>query len=269
MQIIYSHVTNRDRGNNIKQHVELYALSNFLVKKHHPNFHTTFYGDEESLKLFGNINFDHFELISNNILKNIPNELWTLGKLCSMLQVNQPFLHIDGDMLLFKPLQLENLLTKENVICFHDEKFFNHSIQNMQNKLDILPKQCGNMQSISYNCGIFGGMDFQSIQKAIHIILEFTIENSSYIIKKITEYKQNYTKVSYYFDISVLVEQVWLFQILKNFNKTIYPITKIDNWNEDYDKMMKETGYVHLLSDRKTAYHDRIKNIVNQLNIKY
>lgn len=268
MQIIYSHVTNRNRSNDIKQHVELYALSNFLVKKHHPNFHTTFYGDEESLKLFGNINFDHFELISNDKLKYIPKELWTLGKLCSMLQVNEPFLHIDGDMLLFKPLQ-NNFLNKD-IICFHDESFFNHAIDNMQNVLGLQPKHCQGITRVSYNCGIFGGMDFQSIQKAIHVILEFTIENSSYIVRKITEYKQNFTKVPYYyFDISILIEQVWLFQILKNFNKIIYPIVNIKNWYESYDKMMQETGYVHLLSDRKVAYHDRIKNIVKQLNIKY
>jgi len=96
------------------------------------------------------------------------------------------------------------------------------------------------------------------------------IPNDEDLLEEDLEYKQNFTKVPYYyFDISILIEQVWLFQILKNFNKTIYPIVKIDNWYESYDKMMEETGYAHLLSDRKTAHHDRIKNIVKQLNIKY
>lgn len=265
MKVIYSHVINRNRGNDIKQHVELYALSNFLVKKHYPKFQTIFYGDEESLKLFDNIQFDNLEIISNDTLKNIPKELWTLGKLCSMLQVNEPFLHIDGDMLLFKPLQ-NNFLNKD-IICFHDEAFFDHAIVNMQNVLGIQPNQCQGISSVSYNCGIFGGRDFKNIHYAINTVLNFVIENKNHIVSTIKEHKLK--KFNYYFDLSILVEQVWLFQILKFLGKEIYSVVEIDNWYESYDKMLKDTGYIHLLSDKKDIYHEKIKEITDKLNIKY
>jgi hypothetical protein len=265
MKIVYSHVSNRNRGINAKQYIELYALSNFLVKKNHPNFQTVFYGDEGSLKLFSNIQFDNFEIISNNILKDIPRELWTLGKLCSMLQVNEPFLHIDGDMLLFKPLQ-NNFLNKD-IICFHDESFFNHAIDNMQNVLGIQPEHCQGITPISYNCGIFGGQDFKSIHYAINTVLNFVVQNKDSITNMIKEHKLK--KNNYYFDLSILVEQVWLFQILKFLEKEIYSVVRIDNWYESFEKMTKDTGYLHLLSDKKNIYSEKIKEITNKLNIKY
>jgi hypothetical protein len=269
MKIVYSHVINRNRGDNFQLHyLELAALSNFLIKKHYPNFETVFYGDKESVEIFKNIKYDRFEILSNNILNQLPRELWTLGKLCTYLQINEPFFHIDFDMLLFKPLP-KNCFTKD-IVCFHNEYFVNHEMENMQNKVIILPKECANQPSISYNCGIFGGQSIDSIHKSSEIVLNFVIKNKTYIEEMTRNYRQNFNKVPYYyFDISVLIEQVWVFQILKNLNQNIFNLLTIDNWYESYNMAMQSTGYVHLMSERKQKYFNKVKDTLNKLNIKY
>lgn len=263
MKIVYSYVYNRIQARKVHQYLEMAALSNFLVKKHHPDVETIFLGDDEAIKNFKKIGYDHIERLPEYPLKNLPNELWTMGKLCAMLEINEPFIHMDFDMLLFKPL--DKSIFEKDVLAFHREQFVDWQYINIQNILNIKPKECGDIPVQPYNCGMFGGKSFKEIKFAIETVLNFTIDNSSYL--KEVYYKNK--EIFYFFDITVLIEQVWIFQILKVLNQSVHPIVKIDNWYKSYDEMMEETGYVHLLSDRKAVYHDRIKNIVNQLNIKY
>lgn len=266
MKIIFSYVTNNNAPS--QSSVELAALSNFLVRKE--GFKTAFWGDEISLNQFSKIEYDEFHKLDTNELLQLPPNLWSMSKLMAVQNTNEPFLHLDCDMLLFK--KLEKSQYDHDIVCFHDEHFIDHHFQTLQDLFQIKPKECENYIVRSYNCGIFGGNDYESYHKAINILFKFIKDNYNhieYISNKYKNDKQLVKKANYdFFHPPVLVEQIWMFQILQSFGKEIYKITDIENWYTDFENKSKELGFVHLMH-RKEYYLKQIQFLLKKYDIKY
>lgn len=268
MKIIFSFVSNRKANNYNKQYIEIAAFSNYLVKKQHPNIKTIFLGDKQSLNMFGNIKYDEFREIPSNCLKDIPNFLWSLGKFAAISLIDEPFLHFDLDILLFKPLKQE--VFNQNIVCFHNENFSNHIMNKMQNVVNINPCDNKSILPVSYNCAIFGGNDINTIKKCTNQVLDFVKIHKKELEQINLDYHKRPTnKKLEYFDMSILAEQVWTFQLFKSLNKNIYEIVQVNDLVKSYDKMMKNTGYMHLISWNKEINKQKIKDAINKLNIKY
>ena len=243
--------------------LEMAAVANYWCKKH--GFKTTFFGDETSLSLYKNIEYDNFKLIPESFIKSNTKYFWSIGKLYAIRQTNNPFLHIDSDLFLTKPLP-ENYL-KQDTVCFHNEKFVQNHIDILQYLFKIKPKESENKSNVSYNCGIMGGQDYQSWHKAIDILISFVDQNREtidFISKKYT----NDPKYAHLFYPPVLFEQIWLFQILKSFGKQISELLIINNWVESFNEVTKKSGYIHLMS-HKWLYQYHCKKFVKNNNIKF
>jgi hypothetical protein len=244
--------------------VEMIALSNYYCKE--LGFTTTFFGDEISLKMHKNIEFDNFKLIPKDFIDNSLKCFWSSGKLYALRNTQNPCYHIDSDLFLTKPLP-PNFL-KQDIVCFHSEYFREKDFQVLQNLFEINPVKSFNFPTISYNCGIMGGQDYQSMHKAIDILFDFLNKNKTHInkVNKENENNKEYFNKDIFYP-AVLFEQIWLFQILKSLGKNISELIQIHNWKESFLNETQKSGYVHLMR-YKVFYIEKIKRKIKDLNIQ-
>jgi len=267
MKILYSYVVNKNAPYQCS--LQLAALSNFLAQ--HNGFETEFWGDEESLYLFKNIKYNHFKKLDTNKLSKLPPSLWSMSKLLAIRNTYEPFLHFDCDILLFK--YLSKYYQEKDILCLNNENFFDQQYAELQNIYGIKPKQSENQIIRSYNCGILGGKDYETFHKSIDIIFKYIEDNYTYMENIANTYSR---KVFSLFFPPVLVEQIWLFQIIKSFNKDINEIgmpyfkfpDNIFNTKINYNDFI-HYGLIHLMNDKKNLYDSVIELFLKENNITY
>lgn len=254
MKVIFSYL---DKTNYTwAQSIELATVSNFLIQKQ--GFETIFWGNENALKKFGKINYTEKILLNTKELTNFPKCFWSVSKLLALSMMEEPCIHIDMDLLVTKPIPVDFL--KNDIVCFHNENFRINSYKKLKNYFNINPKECESIPFNAYNCSLIGGHDISSIKHGIRIIFDF-ISNHKYYIDNIYF---NHT----YLPAAILIEQIWLFQIFKYLNKEINCLVEVKNFNADYFRMWKDTGYIHLISNRKEQARPDLKNFIKKHNIK-
>lgn len=267
MKALFSHIENPFAIYPSNHYLEFTALANYFAKKQ--GFETIFFGDEKSLKNFKNIEFNYTERLSTDRLRKFPECFWAAGKLLAIDSMNEPCIHIDNDLFLTKPIP-ENFL-KNDIVCFHDEKFAMNNaalqLEKLQELFHIKPKEAEGFPSISYNCGIMGGQDLQTIKKSINIIFDFITYYALHIDSINLKYINN-PNVKTFFYPPVLIEQIWFYQVIKSFGKEITPLIHINNWDENFKKVTMETGYLHLMGQKK-FFKEHVKKTLLNKNIKY
>ncbi len=267
MKIIFSNIKSFDRGSvpDNLYYLEMAALSNYFVKSN--GFETIFFGDEDSLKEFKNIEYDHFQLINKKEIDIFPKCMWSMGKLVALTKVNEPVLHVDMDLFFNK---LDHTLINKDIICLHSEMFIK-DMPILQELFEIRPRQAEGFDVVSYNCGIIGGKDYITINKSINILFNFINDNYDYINKIYNQYK-NIEKYGSIFFPAVLAEQIWLFQIFKYFNKEIscyVNINKNHDWIKTYDCLFKN-NIIHLMHRKyENGWKEILSEKARSLNLKF
>jgi hypothetical protein len=261
MKIIFSYTTQTE-GAPSPNWPQLAALSNYYFK--HQGFETIFFGDDIALNLFKNIKYDHFELIKNNELDQFPKCLWSMIKLIAISKINEPFIHVDMDLLYMK---IDKDKINKDVVCLHDEFFLNTSMKRLQNFFNIQPIE--NEEIYSYNCGILGGNDYITFHKAINILFQFINNNYDHISNVYNAQHKNLEN-KYFFYPAVLVEQIWFFQILKSLDAKINTICgNSKNWDL-LRILLSRNNIIHLMQSKKLDMSIRWVNANTQLlNLEY
>jgi len=261
MEVLFSNIYNI-KDTDVPPTIEMAALSNYFIKK--LGFKTVFFGDERSLDLHKNIEYNEFKLIPKDFIKSMPKCFWSVSKLYSLQQTNKPCIHIDSDLFVTKPFPKDFL--QNDVVCFHHENFSYRHMKQLQDVFIIKPKECEKFPIISYNCGVMGGQDFNSWHKAIDILFLYLIENKEYLDEVTSKYKINRP---HFFYPPVLFEQIWLFQILKflNKNKIAEMVEGIKCWKKSFMQVTRQTGYIHLMKT-KIIHNEKWKYFLKYQNIK-
>lgn len=275
MKVIFSYINNYYKKNPYgddfatkdKYDLQLAAVSNFYAKKF--GFETIFFGNDESLNKYQNIKYSDFKLISLPIMDDLPEWFWVKSKLASLYLMNEPCIHVDMDLFI-KNFIHKDLLSKD-IICLHEQNFSNKVNKITESFLFVdPPSQCSNIPFQTYNCGILGGNDMETIKKSIDILFKHLILNKkNFNIYNTLIGQANYSKDH---DATFLFEQVWLFQIFKSFGKEITNILhNINNWEIFHKNEMTHRGITHLLQDSKNLYKykQQVTNTINKYNIKY
>lgn len=197
---------------------DMTAIAVHFLKKHYgeANLITNKFG----ANLFKDVGFTSIDLELENYTSLFEEykDIWSLGKLFSYMHIckkNKPFLHIDNDVFLIKPLP-ENLINQDifaqnletDAFDFYNIKIFYENCPNksfMENKyLDLGAP----------NLGIFGGQDIDFIanyaRNAINLILDKTNIN----FWKNINFPEPWQKAA-------IAEQYFLGQYARNFNKKI------------------------------------------------
>lgn len=196
--------------------LEMVKLSNFLVQNH--GYKTCFYGDRESLELFSNIKFNEAFELKDERINLIDPQIWSVGKLFSILNVNEPFIHMDYDVLLFRNFD-KNFLNND-VLYYHNEFHIDLVMKQYQSFFQFQPVNTKFFKNRSYNCALLGGKNFRILQKICEEIINFIVNNQSEINKKLNS-KENLSFPHFY--PPVLIEQVWIFQLLKYYKQKFTP----------------------------------------------
>jgi hypothetical protein len=235
MKIIFSHLSNVNPFTNVdpKINLSLAKLSNFLIQKH--GFKTAFWGDQNSIKIFKEIPYDEIVDFKHDYIQEFSPSFWSISKLLAMSEINEPFLHIDHDLFLFKTFYEDFL--NQNVIYFHDEFYYDNLIESFQKDFELQPKNIINFKNSSKNCALIGGQNYKILNKISKEILEFILENQELIKNLIkSENIKKYPK----FMPAVLTEQVWIFKYLEYYKENSTPYLK----EKDLSKISIE-GYIH------------------------
>jgi len=235
MKFIFSFLS--DTYYNFPVDIEMAKISNFLIQE--KGFETIFFGDKTSIEYFKSVSFTHVNEIKEEEIIDIPKCLWSMSKLISFTKMNEPFLHIDFDVFLFK---FQDSLFNNNILCLNSEYSHDNMVKTLQEVIKIRPVKTLKYEEHSYNCGIIGGNNFSILKKVAEELLEYIKLNKNLIDKAyIVNCDLNFIK-----SIPMLVEQVWMFQLYKYYNEKFnfyidFDLGEKENFNHDFFKK----GVIH------------------------
>lgn len=233
-----------------------YLLSALLVKKH--GYEIDLYCDINSYKLYRSIPYNNIHIVDYND-DNINPKFWVWSKIKTQSMINEPFIHIDGDVFLFNDV-LKGKLDKDNYLAvvqslesidtFDKEHFYYTYNYDYIKNLKITNKYDLNKYNLSgYNCGVVGFNDLNLRDKYVELVKEMLIE----ITKNVDSY--NFEKK--YSQLLILVEQAMLHYILTENNVTPFEIIPRNLHVRDWNSYSNGIGYCHMWTYSK--YRDDIK----------
>jgi hypothetical protein len=262
MRVIFSYVDFGLKEKNYSKILKMAAASNFLAQK--CGYKTTLFVDKKSCIFFEKIKYDNLILLKEEITENLPKKIWSLGKLLAMSEMTEPFIHIDFDILLLKPL--EKHFEKKEFICLHSEEWMLFDTR-------LFVDLCKNLNinilnPISLNCGIVGGRNFSLIKKTANKLINYAINNKITLEKinnKIPEKDRSWL-------LAVLFEQILFTNSIFNNLNLKYQNNLIINTpkHEQVTAQLLKNGIIHLWTNKdKEINLNLIENILNNNLIRY
>jgi hypothetical protein len=222
--------------------IEMAKTSHDCVKKH--GYSTCLYTDKNGYKKLKNvIPYDEIILFDDQILSKLNSQIWSLGKILAMSLVNEPFIHIDFDLFLFK--KINDDIIKKDFFALYPEpwmdkiKSFRENISKIWN---VYPERNDlNKNAISFNFAVVGGSEYKKINAVCNKILNFSIENRL----EIQNINLGINDKINSWQLPVIFEQVMIPSLLLNMfnieNETLFSSYEIDcNDTNLFDKKIKE-----------------------------
>jgi len=194
-------------------------------------------------------------------IQHLPNHHWAVAKMVAFSRQDKPFLHIDNDVLLNKPLPDRILLKPVIIQCQETWKDFrgNYSPQiNAINALPVKPKYWNDLwpvtngKAFSYNTGIMGGCDIGFIKEYALTAVNWMIENGVGLR-----------------DVNTTIEQAYLAMCAAALGE---PVTNlITDWRNT--RQAKELGYVHYWGGTKRDTDSKgalnLEKIAKRVEVEY
>lgn len=240
-----------------------WTYSCLSIKKYYPNLHLI--TDDEGIYFFKEILRLPYESFSGelNALNNYNKGLWALGKLHAYRIQNEPFCHIDGDVLLFGPI-LDGVI-QSPVFC----QSFDY---NTGQYAEIHPYVHSNFNEVPkefaanlgkrlklINAGIIGG-------NYIEVFQEYTAKAFQLIDHNVD--KLNNINIGL---LNLYYEQFLFSNILKQQKihvDTLYPETELEPNFAAFHNIPRQSQYVHLISHLKKST-EFLELVVARLSIEF
>ena len=221
--------------------VDLHNLSAYLAKKQYGEIHLI--TDTEGKKHLSGIDYTSI----STSLDGLPAEygtVWSLGKLLAYNQIaalNEPFMHIDYDVLLWKklpetfiasPVFAERLETsvnwRYNVMNFYARCPNHHDLKTL-------------VRDGALNAGVVGGNDLDLIYKTTHRAMAFVLDPANKEFMTSTDPKINVPSWSR----ATIAEQLYIYQYCLMNNQDITFLMKSTKLEEQQLECI-DLGYTHL-----------------------
>jgi hypothetical protein len=172
-------------------------------------------------------------------------KLWAIGKIKAYQLQKEPFLHVDGDIFIWKPFGDEILnrqaLIVQNMECNYSWYYTQlDSIKTHFSYIptDILTNYSVDKTLISVNAGIIGGSDIDFFQRYTDEAFKFVQENLPHL---------NRINIGLF---NVIFEQYLFYVMANNHNKSIQPFLTLSPKQE-----FSETTNFHLLPHFQSFIH--------------
>lgn len=240
----------------------LAAYSNYLAKRH--GYKTRLYTDLKNYKLLKNIEYDEIIFLDEKIIKEFPETGWSLGKILTMSMVNEPFIHIDFDLLLVNDIPKYI----KNTPCFllHNEPHLDckkSMIQKLYNKYQNLDEINYNFVH-STNCAIFGVNDYKTVNESCKKVLDYTMINNKFLKKYSNLLYSKYDDNNFF---ALFLEQILLLNIINN---KINNLSLIIN-KKTFSEISREADKLKLFHiwGGKINFLEKFENVAKNKNLKY
>jgi hypothetical protein len=244
--------------NSEKTLIECFALSLNFTKKWFEEVHlVTDLKGKELVEKYG-LTFNSINTDLENTMKGVYENHWSLGKIYACKIQKEPFIHIDIDVILFKPLP-ESFLSADaafqNLETESQEYWYKWLLDHADKNYIDKPIWFDAKTIRAYNCGViaFNKLDF---------IQEWWDEALNYI-----KFLDN-SKYDYDHHLSCLIyEQFYVYCICQFYN---YKVDLLSFYGENEDKfsgtisekLAKKLGYTHLIaaSKREPLIEKKVRN---------
>jgi hypothetical protein len=221
--------------------------------------------------------FKHFESdrikIKNtlNIFDHLDSYLfWAYPKIYSLTLQDEPFVHLDGDIFIFRRLPQELFsgdFAFQNLETTYYQRTYSDLVNHYDNFCPNKPIEWDNNLKSAVNCGIMYFKD-PSLAKAFHDnCYKHFINLDDDFLFKLKNKLENIIKVTY-ITYPLLYEQYYLNCFINFYNNynTNYLLSKEQIAREEKGELTIQ-GYVHLIEDKNNPRY--IKNIQERFSIEF
>ena len=233
--------------NSEKTLIECFALSLNFTKKWFEEVHlVTDLKGKELVEDYG-LTFSSIDTSLENVMNGVYENHWSLGKIYACKIQKEPFIHIDIDVILFKPLP-ESFLKSEaafqNIETESQKYWYKWLLDHADTNYKEKPKWFDAKQIRAYNCGIIA---FNKLD----VIQEWWDESLNYI-KFLDDSNYDYDH-----HLSCLIyEQFCVYCICQYYNYNVDLLTFYGKEEERFfgtldEELAKKLGYTHLIAASK------------------
>lgn len=194
-------------------------------------------------------------------LNNYDDNLWALAKIKAYSMMNEPFLHVDGDVFIFE--SFDKKLMKSDVIVQNIETtsdYYWNMWSKIKTELDFIPEIMENYNNQhhnkAYNMGIFGGNNIPFIKKYTETSFNFVNKN-----------KDSLSKINAY-NFNIFFEQVLLYEFTLERKIRVNCLINEDIGDNEYkgfgnfEEIPNDRRYLHLL-----GFYKKQELVCNKMSI--
>lgn len=225
--------------------------------------------DDYGYKIFEPFSTDRIKI--KNTLSNFENLdpylFWAYPKLYSLTLQDESFIHIDGDIFIFRKLK-EELFSGDFGFQNIEETYFQRTYEkivkfcdkNIKNK----PKKWNPNLKNSINCGLMYFKNFEDAKNFHDEVKEYFVDLDKETLDKITKELKEIIKITY-ISYPLIFEQYYLNCFLQN--KNINYLLDMEQIKKEEQGQLTIQGYVHLIEDKNNPIY--LNNINTRFQLEF
>lgn len=176
-------------------------------------------------------------------------QVWSLGKIKAYAIQDKPFIHVDGDVYIYKPFPLE--ITESSLLCQQVEPendFHKENVDYIMNHLSYIPPDILNYHSKTTDCsqhnaGIIGGRDIDFFKRFTHEAMKFVDNNKAHLKQFPQQIIFPTLFEQYLFTAMAYKEQKEINTFFPTVNRVEYTFSGLSDFHD-----LPETPFIHLIS---------------------
>lgn len=235
-----------------RHHLQSWVLSAMTARQSHGRIElVTDRAGERLLVDSLAIPYDNVQVTLDSADSEAPSELWAYGKLLAYEQQEEPFLHIDGDVYLWKKLPQKVLSHRMIAQSREAEPHTNYmhtvyvaSRRSLVKSGVTLPASWSFPDTKAYNCGVMGGTDIDAIRRYVGEAKQF--------VRDCREYGWNRLGVSTA-SMNVMVEQLTMYTFAARHNIPVGLLFEDFDVAGSHENRSRELGYTHMMADKNAS----------------
>lgn len=199
--------------------------------------------------------YNNFEIVFNDLDINVPPSIWAYSKIITYSLQKEPYIHIDGDVYLWKKLPQEYLTAPvffqhiENETNCDYPKVYAYPKKIITDNFKITPSCWKAGYRKAYNCGIVGVNDLSAMKyytDQVTQCIEAPLNQN--VLKEFNKNEKKHTLWSF----NCVFEQFTAYSALNEYG--IEPLCLFTAENIIDDTRCLELGYTHVLGVKHEPY---------------
>ncbi len=216
-------------GGDKEQDFDLWLQSNRALNRFYEK--TILFADEGGRATAESVGLEYSEVRALPTYPESMERAWSIGKLYAAGAMTEPFLHVDGDVVLHRRLDAE-----ADFICQGAELWI--CARAWWKRLAVAPLPMPSTPPMSYNFGIFGGQAWEAIARACRTAHDFALAHRFAIATACPNIMP-----------AVVIEQIWVPAMLAQEGIIPACLLQPNRWSEaDFEA----AGFSHWIPHHNT-----------------